>query len=363
MKHRQKMAFIAAFLTISALGWVYGDGASDTAAPVVERTLQHGTGTILHDVRPGAGVTRIVWLSDWFGDLAGTPADTRVFVLESGKPGATVFVAGGTHANEIAGIVTAVSLVENVVPEQGRLLVIPNLNNSASTWTESSKVPAWIAIRTSSGIRYFKYGARLTNIVHQGNSDPASYRHPMGGDTFEGWESRNLNRAYPGEARGTLTQKLAFAVMQLLLKEHVDVAFDLHEAGPESRLANMIVANPKNLDMAAFAVLNLELDGFRMKLEPSSDTFHGLSHREWGDGTPAAAFLIETPNPAQSDQAANPAEDPGYPLKNRVSTHLASIAALLDAWNLMNDAGRIITFAAWPSQNVVRTDELGSILK
>lgn len=363
MKQHAKAALFAAVFLIGVLGFVCGQGLGIGTAPGAALPPQLGAGTILHDVRPGAGVTRTTWLSEWFEALAGTPADTRVFILDSGKPGAVVFVAGGTHANEIAGILTAVTLVENAVPQSGKLIVIPDLNNSASTWTESNQVPAWIAIQTANGTRFFKYGARLTNIVHQGSPDPESYRHPDGGDVFEGWESRNLNRAYPGAAQGALTQKLACAVMELLKRENIDVAFDLHEAGPESRLANMIVANPKNLDMAAFAVLNLELDGFRMKLEPSSDTFHGLSHREWGDRTQAASFLIETPNPAQSNNAANPAEDPSYPLKGRVMTHLASIEAILDAWNMMNDAGRTITFAAWPSRDVLNTNGLGSILK
>ncbi|HRU04069.1 MAG TPA: hypothetical protein P5030_08200, partial [Rectinema sp.] len=59
-----------------------------------------GANTILHDIRPGKGITQILWLSEWFAPLKGTPSDTRVFIADSKKPGATVFVAGGTHANE-----------------------------------------------------------------------------------------------------------------------------------------------------------------------------------------------------------------------------------------------------------------------
>lgn len=322
-----------------------------------------GASTILHDVRPDPAVTKIAWLSEWFSPLAGTPADTRVFILDSGKPGATVFVAGGTHANEIAGILTAVLLVESAVPQTGRLLIIPNLNNSASTWTESTQLPAWIAIRTPSGTRFFKYGARYTNRVHQGTPDPEQYIHPKSNERLEGQESRNLNRVYPGKPDGTLTERLAWAVMQLLKQEHVDVAFDLHEAGPESRLANMIVANPKNLDMGAMAVLSLELEGIKMKLEPSSESFHGLSHREWGDETPACAFLIETPNPAQSLDSADPAEDSAYPLSVRVATHLASIQAILDAWNADAPEGKKATFTRWPEWENIARQGVGSFLK
>ena len=48
---------------------------------------------------------------------------------------------------------------------------------------------------------------------------------------------------------------MAFAIMQVLKAEQADVAFDFHEAGPESRLAWMMVANPKNIEAGATAVL------------------------------------------------------------------------------------------------------------
>ena len=69
----------------------------------------------------------------------------------------------------------------------------------------------------------------------------------------EGTEARNLNRAYPGVADGTLTQRMAFGIMQVLKAEQVSIAFDFHEAGPDSRLAWMVVANPKNIETAAAA--------------------------------------------------------------------------------------------------------------
>lgn len=321
-----------------------------------------GAGTILHDVRPGRGVTRVAWLSEWFAPLAGTPADTRVFIADSGKPGATVFVAGGTHSNEIAGILTAVLLVENAVPSEGRLIVIPDINSSGSSWTESTVVPSWIRIDTAHGPRFFKYGARYTDATQQGAPDPAQYVHPKGGAPLDGVESRNLNRVYPGKPDGTLTERLAYAIMSLLKQEKVDVAFDLHEAGPESRLANMIVANPKNLDMGALAVINLEMDGIQMKLEPSDEAFHGLSHKEWGDETQACAFLIETPNPAQSTDKGNPVEDPKYPLAGRVATHLASVKAILDSWNDGCAADKRIEFATLPDWRAVRDQGVGAFL-
>ena len=49
------------------------------------------------DVRPGAGVTGLRWLSDYHAPLKGTNFDAPVYVLDSGKPGATMLLIGGTH--------------------------------------------------------------------------------------------------------------------------------------------------------------------------------------------------------------------------------------------------------------------------
>lgn len=346
MRNTRSFVLLAVMLILAGAAALHPAGASPLP----------GAATVLHDVRPGRGVTSVAWLSEWFSPLAGTGADTRVFILDSGKPGPVVFIAGGTHANEIAGIVAATVLVEHAIPSSGRLLVIPNLNNSASSWTEHQGTPAWIAVSTSRGLRFFKYGARFTNPVHQQKPDPLKYRHPAGGDEFQGSEARNLNRVYPGNPDGTLTERLAWAVMELLRREKVDIAIDLHEAGPESRLAYMIVANPRNLDMGAMAVLALELEGISMKLEPSSETFHGLSHREWGDATSAVSFLIETPNPAQASDRGSAAEDPRYPLAPRVATHIASMAAILEAWNETSEPARAMRFERWPDwKEIMRT--------
>jgi predicted deacylase len=129
--------------------------------------MEAGAATILHDVRPGPGISRVTWLSDWVPGLEGTPVDTRVFILEGSTKGDTVFVLGGTHENEIAGIMTALLLVEKARVVSGRLIVITNGNNSAATWNERLGEPAWIALNTRSGTRFFKYGSRLTNPVHQ----------------------------------------------------------------------------------------------------------------------------------------------------------------------------------------------------
>jgi predicted deacylase len=289
-----------------------------------------------HDIRPGPGVTATRLLSEWAPSLAGTPGDTAVYVLEGAEPGATVFVAGGTHGNEIAGIVAAIVLVERVRVQRGRLIVVPHANNSAITDVDPERPgPEFVTVATPGGERRFRYGSRRTKAAHQGAPDPPKYVHPKSREELEGPEARNLNRAYPGTVDGTLTQRVAFGILQLIQREKASLAFDFHEAGPESRLAWMIVANPKNIDVAAAAVLDLDAQGLTMKLEPSSATFRGLSHREWGDESPAQAYLFETPSPSMVNdtKGVDFVTDPRLPLAKRVGAQLASFSAVLDAYN------------------------------
>ena len=319
-----------------------------------------------HDVRAGAGVTATKQLSAYLPSLEGTPGDTAVYVLEGKEPGATAVVLGGTHGNEIAGIMAATVLVERARVTKGRLVVIPHANNSAVSYTDPQRPgPEWIHVTTASGERKFKYGARRTQRRHQGAPDPDRYRHPASTEQLDGDEVRNLDRAYPGDQRGPLTQRVAAAVMRLLKEERAELAFDLHEAGPESRLAWMIVANPKNIELGALAVLALEEQGLSMKLEPSSDTFRGLSHREWGDATSARSFLFETPNPGQVEQPAgvDVVDDPKFPLASRVGAQLATLQAVIDAYNDAAPAAARIELAEVPSMAEVNRDGLGKYLR
>ncbi len=324
-----------------------------------------GVSTLNHDIRPGPGVSSVRWLSEWLPSLAGTPADTPVYIMEGKQAGGTMFLAGGTHSNEIAGIMTAILFVERAQVVKGRLIVIPHANNSASTWNDTLADPSWISLVTRSGTRFFKYGTRLTNPAHQGGPDPQVYLHPASTEKLDGMEIRNLDRAYPGLADGGLTQRLAFAVTTLLKSENVDIAFDLHEAPVGTRLANMIVANPKNLDVAALALLGMEEKGLPMKLEPSSENFRGLSHREWGDSTKAMAFLIETPHPGMMPDMKKPYDvvnDPVSPLWLRVATHVESIMSIIESYNDAVSGESAISIGSMPDQRQLESPGLGSWL-
>jgi predicted deacylase len=294
-----------------------------------------------HDIRPGYGVTELRWLSDYLPALRDTAGDTPVYVLQGEQPGGSMLLLGGTHGDEIAGIMAATWLVEKLSVQAGTVFVIPRANNSASTHHAANR-KAFIELQTLTGTRKFAYGTRLTNPLHQ-SPDPAIYVHPDG-RTAEGTEARNLNRVYPGKADGTLTEQVAFAIMELIRNENIDFAFDLHEAGPTSRLANMIVSNPKSIDYAAEGLLTMEIEtNLTLKLEMSSTEFDGLSHREWGDHTQAQAILLETPNPGQSNaNSVDVVNDATNPLSLRVATHLSTVQAIMSSWNAANSGKQVV---------------------
>jgi hypothetical protein len=318
----------------------------------------------VHDVRPGPGVVTKA-LSDYSPGLARTPGDTAVYVLAGSEPGGTVFVAGGTHAGEIAGSLAAIGLVERAKVRRGRLIVVPYANNSAITYPDPRRPasPKTFDIKTAGGVRTFMIGSRLTKPEHQGEPDPPGEVAPSPEYAADNL-SRNLDRQYPGKADGNLTQRIAYAIMSLIRKENVDLAFDLHEAPPGSRLAMMIVANPKNSDIAAEAVLTLEAEGLAMKLEESSRDFKGLSHREWGDATPAKAFLFETPDPAFLKEApGDPVHDPVWPLEKRVGIHIEALRAVIEAYNSGVPETRQVEILDLPSLDELMKSGLGGFLR
>jgi hypothetical protein len=336
----------------------------------------HGRYTVQHDYRPSASLARTGWLSDYHPALLGTPGDSKVYYFEGKKPGGTLFIGGGTHANEIAGIMAAVVILENLKLEAGRVIVVPNLNNSAASHQDiepgqpafTTRGPEWIRLETPGGARFFKYGSRCTHQAHQLVADPeAGYVHPDSEEEpLPAWEYRNLNRAYPGRTDSGLTQHIAYAVMALLRKERVTVAFDYHEADMGGRLANMVVAHPKNITYAAAAVMDIEFDhGLELKLEPSNLDFRGLSHREWGSGSDAASFLTESPHPAMSEDASADADvvnDPRSTLGTRVALHVTVTDVVVRAWNDANPSMAIL-FSGLPSYEDLVERGVGPFLK
>ena len=309
-------------------------------------------------VLPGDAVVRIGHLSDYHPGLRGTRYDATVYYLEGEQSGGTALVLGGTHPNETAGFMAALVLVERCAVSKGRLIVIPQACSSGFTCTDPLEAyPQTFDVTTASGVRTFRYGARAANWVDQW-PDPLVFLQYPSQQQLSGFETRNLNRAYPGRPDGTLTEQTAFAIMELLRREHVDVAIDLHEAAPEFPNVNAIVTHEKGQDLAAQAVLALEFEDLQYSLELSPDNFRGLSHREWGDRTDAIPFLMETSNPIQGRLRGRTSAEllvtgvdslyarasrsgvmrvtydvGGEPLERRVGRHLAGVVALLEAYS------------------------------
>ncbi len=312
-------------------------------------------------IRKGPGVTEIRKLSVWFPAIRGTAGDTDVYILDSGKPGATALVLGGTHGNEPAGYIAAILIVENALPRSGRLLVIPHANRSAMSHTDYQEAsPRLLAIQGASGRRIFRYGSRATSPLDQW-PDPDIYIHASSGQKLSGAETRNLNRAYPGRPDGTFTEKVAYAITTLVRIERVDLVLDLHEASPEYPVINAVVAHDRAMGVASIAVLNLEFEDIKIGLEPSPHNLHGLSHREIGDATPALAMLFETSNASQGrlrgatdarlviegtddkylraaklGRLAVPFDTKGWPMKQRVGRHTSSVIAVFAAFTSKN---------------------------
>lgn len=246
----------------------------------------------------GPGVTKTAYLSDYFGELKGSPGDTKLYFLEGEEPGGTLLIFGGLHPNEPAGTLTAVVFIENAMVDAGRIIVIPHTNASAFTYTEPLQAsPPFFSIQTDWGERTFRYGSRLTSPLHQ-YPDPQAYVHPSG-MLLSGPEVRNLNRVFPGRPDGLLTEQIAWGLMELIWAEDVDMVVDVHEARPINPVVNCIMAHPNIIDIASFAIMDLGADeGVPIRLEPSPEGLRGITHREIGDNSDALAVILESPNPA-----------------------------------------------------------------
>jgi hypothetical protein len=345
----------------------HGGSAAGSAALAPASRGVLAAGPASHDIRPGYGVTEIRWLSDYLPALTDTSGDTPVYVMEGEREGGTLLLLGGTHANEIAGVMAATLAVERGAVSRGTVIVVPHANNSAAQYNDRTRhpgTPDWIELTTASGeTRRFRYGSRLTAVADQ-PPDPRVFVHPLGGE-MEGHEARNLNRNHPGKADGTLTEQISYALFQLAEREDVDVVIDMHESSISSRLAYMLVCHPRAMDIGAMVILDLEMAGIALKQEVSQEEFRGLSHREFGDHTDALAFLVETPNPGQEDSIETPdvVDHPEALLSGRVRTHLRTVSAILDSYGYTVGPDRTIEIGYPFSLDALAGSDLGTFLR
>lgn len=369
MKHRNFIISMAATL---AVVYISGKEFIDLRKPEV--------------IHKGDGVTNVMMLSEFAPNLKGTIGDTPIYHLKGKEPGGSILILGGTHANEPSAYVAATMMVESFKTAKGDVYIIPQANRSGFTHNDSQEGnETHYTIKTQSGDRVFRFGSRATNPIHQW-PDPDIYIHEASGQKLSGGETRNLNRAFPGRENGTITEKIAYGIVQFIKAKDVDISIDLHEASPEYPVINAMVSHERGMEMAASALMNMQMEGMEIGLEPSPKNLRGLSHREWGDYTDTLPFLFETANPSQgrlrgpstedlivkgtddyyvklADQGMLFVEftDEGHPLSQRVARQVVGVRSLMAA-NGDNGPDKEIIFETNPSFEEMSKD-IGQFLK
>lgn len=321
----------------------------------------HRSRTLAEPVVMGSGVTEVRLLSDWFDGVRGTANDCNVYILDSGVPGGTALILGGTHPEEPAGRLAAWLLAENAVMEEGRLIVVLSANRSASTVTRvGGAYPPDFTIPTDWGERTFRLGDRWSNPLDQW-PDPEVYIHWPSRQYLAWMDVRNLNRTWPGRPTGTLTERTTHAFMELIRREGVDLFMDLHEAELQYPVISTIVAHESGQELATFVSMMLSDEEFNMGMEYSPPNLHGLSHREVGDHSDAVSLLFEAPEPfldatrgrttheqlltgrddfvvraGQAGLLFETIDENGWPIDVRVGRHTSAILQTLEAWTELN---------------------------
>ena len=308
-------------------------------------------------------ITEVKKLSDYFDGVKGTTNDSNVYIFDSGVEGGTYLIWGSTHPEEPAGVMAASLLVENLKVTQGKVIIIDRENNSASTNTRVGEAyPRFFTYETDWGTKVWRFGDRHANQLDSW-PDPEVYIHYPSGQTLANVDIRNTNRNWPGKANGLLTERTNYAVMQLIKQEGVDMTLDLHEAELEYTVENTIVVHEKGQAVAAMVSMDLTANTFDVPvgMEFSPTALHGLSHREVGDWSDAASYLVEVAEPmldrirgitdeellmSGKDRFVMmagdrgllyaPIDESGWPIEKRVARHVAVATKIIEVNNSVN---------------------------
>jgi hypothetical protein len=146
--------------------------------------------------------------------------------------------------------------------------------------------------------------------------------------------------------------------MELIRREQVDIAVDLHEAELQYPVISTIVTHQKGQELATLVSMTLsDNEGFKIGTEYSPKTLHGLSHREIGDFSQAVSLLFEAPEPfldatrgitnteqllTGKDEFVVQAgkhgllyekiDEKGWPIATRVGRHTSSVLQVMETW-------------------------------
>lgn len=331
-------------------------------------------------------LTEVRWLSDYEPSLKGSYGDTPIFVYDSGVPGGSALYVGGTHPYEPATSLSAFILMENIKVEKGVVYVIPQCSYSATTLGMlGSAYPATFDVKTEWGKQTYKIGDRCTNPLDQW-PDSFTYIHYPSGQSQAYQDLRNTNRCYPGRKDGTLTERVAYGVMELIRKEAIDISIDTHEASIMYPVVSTYVAHDRAMDIAMMAAMELSDSTFDMKIEASPKSLKGFTHREWGDWSDTLAVLMETPEPF-IDRIVGPMTvdlmtegkdlflsfagakgltfvpytlEQGWPMRTRVGRHLSGAAMVIQCMN--DDFPEKEVIATWPGYDELQEKDCGYFL-
>jgi predicted deacylase len=239
--------------------------------------------------------TEKIMLSEYLPSLKGTWGDTPIYIYDSGVPGGSMLVLGGTHPYEPATSLAAYVIMENIEVTSGKVYIIPHANMSASTLGMlGNAYIKYFHIETQWGEKKYRVGDRGTNPLDQW-PDPFTYVHYPSTQNLAYQDIRNLNRTFPGRPDGTLTERISYAIMELIRNEDIDIFFDFHEASLMYPVVSTYVAHDRAMDISMMAAMMLSATQFPMKSEASPKNLRGLTHREVGDFSNTLAILMETP--------------------------------------------------------------------
>jgi hypothetical protein len=311
----------------------------------------------------GPAVTEVRKLSRYEPSIAGTVNDVNIYILDSGRPGGTVMVLGGSHPEEPVGPIAAHILIENARLSAGRLVVGTRANRSGSLYSRNGEAyPNFFHVKTEWGRKKWRLGDRVVSPLDSW-PDPDVYVHYPSGQMLAYMDVRNINRAWPGRPGGLLAERTAYGFMNFIRQEEVDMLIDLHEAELEYPVENTIVAHEKAEEVAAMASMILTAMEFSVPIgmEFSPRALHGLTHREVGDYSGAMSLLFEVAEPmldrirGVTDERLlmegkdefvveagkhgllyAPIDEKGWPIEVRVGRHLSTILQCVDAFTMMN---------------------------
>ena len=307
-----------------------------------------------------------------------------MYIFDSGVEGGTFLIWGSTHPEEPAGVMAASLMVENLKVTQGKVIIIDRENNSASTNTRVGEAyPRFFTYETEWGTKIWRFGDRHANQLDSW-PDPEVYIHYPSGQTLANVDIRNTNRNWPGKANGLLTERTNYAVMELIRQEGVDMTLDFHEAELEYTVENTIVVHEKGQAVAAMVSMDLTANTFDVPvgMEFSPTALHGLSHREVGDYSDAASYLVEVAEPmldrirgitdeellmSGKDRFVMmagdrkllyaPIDENGWPIEKRVARHIAVATKIIEVNNTVNP-DQVITIEGIPTYEEIMANGL-----